>query len=143
MGFWHTKGSPKLDLTSWSLIIIKKGTWKILNIAVPADHKIKFKENEKKKKYVDLARELKKSVEREKDNYTNRDRCFWYSHQNIIKGAGGVGNKRTSGDHPINYIIENGQNTEKSPGDLRRLDVCLSNTCENHQVMLMWKTLKN
>ena len=28
-----------------------------------------------------------------------------------------------SGDHPNYIIIENGQNTEKSPGDLRRLDV--------------------
>ena len=27
------------------------------------------------------------------------------------------------GDHPNNSIIENGQNTEKSPGDLRRLAV--------------------
>ena len=31
--------------------------------------------------------------------------------------------RRTSGDHPNNYIIEIGQNTEKSPGDLRRLAV--------------------
>ena len=28
-----------------------------------------------------------------------------------------------SGDHPNYSIIENGQNTEKSPGDLRRLAV--------------------
>ena len=27
----------------------------------------------------------------------------------------------TSGDHPNYNIIENGQNTEESPGDLRRL----------------------
>ena len=27
------------------------------------------------------------------------------------------------GDHPNDSIIENGQNTEKSPGDLRRLAV--------------------
>ena len=41
----------------------------------------------------------------------------------LKKGTGGLGNKRTSGDH-LNYcIIEIGQNTEKSPGDLRRLAV--------------------
>ena len=34
-----------------------------------------------------------------------------------------VGNKRTSGDHPIYWIIYIGQNTEKSPGDMRRLAV--------------------
>ena len=28
-----------------------------------------------------------------------------------------------SGDHPNNSIVKNGQNTEKSPGDLRRLAV--------------------
>ena len=44
------------------LIIInnKKITCKIVNFAVPADHRIKLKECEKKDKYLDLARELKK-----------------------------------------------------------------------------------
>ena len=37
--------------------------------------------------------------------------------------TGELGNNRTSGDHPIYYIIEIGQNTEKGPGDLRRLAV--------------------
>ena len=39
----------------------------------------------------------------------------------IIKGTEGLGSWRTSGDHPNFSIIENGQNIEKSPGDLRRL----------------------
>ena len=38
----------------------------------------------------------------------------------IMKGTGGLGSWRTSGDHHNNCIIEN---TEKSPGDLRRLAV--------------------
>ena len=38
----------------------KKRTFKIVDFAVPADHKIKLKECEKKDKYLDLARELKK-----------------------------------------------------------------------------------
>ena len=38
----------------------KKITCKIVNFAVPADHRIKLKESEKKDKYLDLARELKK-----------------------------------------------------------------------------------
>ncbi len=41
----------------------------------------------------------------------------------IIKGSGGLGNKRTSGENPNYSIIEIVQNTEKSPGDLRRLAV--------------------
>ena len=35
-------------------------TCKIVDFAVPADHRIKLKESEKKDKYVDLARELQK-----------------------------------------------------------------------------------
>ena len=44
------------------LIIInkKKRTCKIVDFAVPADHRIKLKECEMKDKYLDLARELKK-----------------------------------------------------------------------------------
>ena len=37
----------------------KKKTCKIVDFAVPADHRIKLKECEKKDKYLDLARELK------------------------------------------------------------------------------------
>ena len=45
------------------LIIInnkKKRTCKIVDFAVTADHRIKLKECDKKDKYLDLARELKK-----------------------------------------------------------------------------------
>ena len=43
------------------LIIInrKMRTCKIVDYAVPADHRVKLKENEKKDKYLDFARELK------------------------------------------------------------------------------------
>ena len=37
----------------------KKRTCKIVDFAVPVDHRIKLKECEKKDKYLDLARELK------------------------------------------------------------------------------------
>ena len=46
-------------------------------------------------------------MEHEGDNYTNRDWGFRYSHQRIIKGTGGLGGRRTNGDHPNNNIIEN------------------------------------
>ena len=36
---------------------------------------------------------------------------------------GGFENKRASGDRPNYSIVEMGQNTKKSPGDLRRLAV--------------------
>ena len=40
------------------------------------------------------------------------------AHQKIIKGTGELGGRRKCRDHPNYNIIENGQNTEKSPGDL-------------------------
>ena len=71
-------------------------------------------------------------MEHESDNYTNCDWCFWYSH----KGTRELGNKRTSEDYPNYYIIENGQDTEKSPGDLRRFAVTQT-PVNDHQFTLM------
>ena len=54
----------------------------------------------------------------------------------IGKGTGRIGNERKSGDHPDYSFIKIGHNTEKSPGDLRRL----ANTKtpeKDHQQMLV------
>ena len=75
-------------------------------------------------------------MEHEGDNYTNCDWCFRYSNKGIIKGTGRLGCWQTSGDH-LNYsIIENGRNTEKSPGDLRKLAITQTPVKE-YQLMLM------
>ena len=56
------------------IIIHKKTrTRKVVDFAVPADYRIKLKESEKKNKYRDLASELKKTIEHEGENNTNRD----------------------------------------------------------------------
>ena len=70
------------------------------------------------------------------DNYTNCNWCVWNSNYRITKGAGGHGSWQTSVDHPNDSIIENGQNTEKSHGDLRRLAVTQS-PVKDHQLTLM------
>ena len=54
----------------------------------------------------------------------------------LLKGLGGLQSWRTSGDHPSYRIIENGQNTEKSAGDLRRLAV-IQSIVKDHQLTLM------
>ena len=41
----------------------RKRICKIVDFAVPADHRINLKESDRKDKYLDLARELKKTVE--------------------------------------------------------------------------------
>ena len=51
----HLISAKRPELT----IINKK---KIVDFAVPADHRIKLKENEKRDKYLDLAREWKKKL---------------------------------------------------------------------------------
>ena len=62
LGFWDTNGSPNLGQTTRPCNNQqKKRTCRIVDFAVPADHRAKFKESEKKEKYLDVARELKKN----------------------------------------------------------------------------------
>ena len=97
--------------------------------AVPADHSVKFKGNEKKDKYLDFVREIKK---------------LWNMKVTVIPiviGAlgtwtGGHGNKGTRGDHPDYSIFEIGTNIEKSPRDLRTL-VVTQTPVEDHPLMLV------
>ena len=62
MGLWHTHRSPNLGQKTrpYNNQQKKKRICKIVDFAVPADHRIKLKECEKKDMYLDLARELKK-----------------------------------------------------------------------------------
>ncbi len=64
------------------------------------------------------------------------DWCFWYCNERIIKGTRGLGSWWMSGDHPNYSIFEKGQNTEKSPGDLRGLAVAQT-PVKDHQLTLM------
>ena len=102
-----------------------------------ADYRVKLKESEKNYKYMDLARVLKKkTVEHESNGNTNFNWCSWYHHERICTRTGGLGNKRTSGNHPNYSITEIGQITEKSPGDLRRLAITQT-PVRNHRLTLV------
>ena len=58
MGLWHTNGSPNLCQKTRPYSIQQKiELAKFFDFAVPADHRIKLKESEKKDKYLDLAME--------------------------------------------------------------------------------------
>ena len=67
VGLWYTNGSPNLGPKTRSYNNQqkkkKKEIYKIVDFAVPADHRKKLKECEKRAKYIDLARELKKTME--------------------------------------------------------------------------------
>ena len=97
---------------------LKKRTSRTVDVAVPTDNRVKQKESEKRDKYLDLARELKKTMEHS-DGDTNCILRARYSHQRIGTGPGGVGNKEMKVDHPGYSIAVISQNTTKSPGDLR------------------------
>ena len=62
MGLWHTNRSTNHSQKTrpYNNRQKKKRTCKIVDFAVPVDHRVKLKESEKKDKYIDLARELKK-----------------------------------------------------------------------------------
>ena len=47
----------------------EKRTCRIVDFAVPADHRVKLKENEKSDKYLDIAREQKKQKQTKQTNY--------------------------------------------------------------------------
>ena len=103
---------------------------------VLADPTVKLKEREKKYIYLDRTKDLKKVWNMKVTFIPNL-----IGARKIINGAGGLGNTETSEDHPNNYIIENGQNTEKYPGDLRRLAVTQTSV-KDPQLKLIWKILK-
>ena len=110
-----------------------------MDFAIPADHKVKLKENEKKDKYLDLAREMKKKIVEHESDGCNW--YSWYSYQRTGTRTGWLGNKRTSGDHPNYCFIEIVQNTEKSPRNLRRLAVAKT-PVRNQRLTPVWKTRK-
>ena len=62
-------------------------------------------------------------MEKVTEHEDDRNRCTRYSHQRIVIGNGGIGNKRMSGDYTNFSIIKIGRNTEKSPEDWRRFVV--------------------
>ena len=67
MGLWQRDGSPNLGKkTRPNNNQRKKRIYKIVDFAVPAVHRIKLKECEKKDKYLDLVREFKKTMEKVK-----------------------------------------------------------------------------
>ena len=126
------------------LIIInkRKRICKIVDFAVPADHRINLKESEKKDKYLDLARELKKKL--------------WNMKVTIVPIVIGALGTVTKGllkdleDLEVNGRVETIQTTSllrtariswrvlETWGDL----LCLKPQWKNHQLILMWKTLE-
>ena len=59
----------------------KKQNCRIVDFSIPVDHRVKLKESEKRDKYLDLARELKKkTMKHENDGDTSCNWRAWFSH---------------------------------------------------------------
>ena len=77
-------------------------TRKIVDFAGPTNQRVKLKESEMNK-YVDLARELKKTLEHK---YDMKVTFILIIISSLRKRTGGLGNKRMCGDYSNNYIID-------------------------------------
>ena len=89
----------------------KKRNCKIVDFAVPADHRIKLKESEKNDKYLDFARELKKLLKMKMTFIQIVIGALGTVTKILKKGSERLGKKRTSGDNPSCCVIEIDQNT--------------------------------
>ena len=101
---------------------------------------MKLKECEKRDKYLDFARELNKLWNVKVTIIPIVIGAFGTVTKGLLKGLEDLEVGGPVETIQNNSIIENGQNTEKSPGDLRRLAVTQSSV-RDHQLTLMWKTL--
>ena len=101
-----------------------------------AVHRMKLKESGTKNKHIDLTRELKNLWNMKMTFIPNIIRALGTVTKIINKGTGGCGYKSTSVDQPNYCITEIGQNTEKSPGGLRRLAVTQT-PVKDYQLTLM------
>ena len=150
MRVWHTNGSPNLSQTTIpndsQQQKKKKENFPNCGFAVPANHSVELKVNKKRYKYLNLSWKLKKkkkkTIEHECDCDTNCNWCTRYTNQRIGIRIGELKNKRASGYHRKYSIVEIGQNTEKSPGDLGRLTVSQT-PVKNQLLTLVWKTPKS
>ena len=84
---------------------------------------LKIKGSEKRDKYRDLVRELNKVCNMKVTVIPIMVSALGTTLKELVKGTRRHGNKKTNRGNPDYSIIKIGQNTEKSPGDLRRLTV--------------------
>ena len=112
-----------------------------MDFAVPVDHREKKERKRKETQVRGPPKRTKKFIDHENDDVTNFYLSAWNEPQKFGKGIQRIVNQKTNQDHPDYNIVEIGQNSEKTPGNLRRLTVTPSSV-KNHQQTLLWKTRK-
>ena len=94
-----------------------------MDFAVPADHRVKLKESEKRDKYQDFVRELKKLWNRKEVVIPYDIDGPGIVTKGLVQGLGDLEIRVRVETIQTTALLEIGQNTEKSPGDLWRLAV--------------------
>ena len=93
-----------------------------MDFAVPADHRVRLKESEKKKESISgPCQRAEGAMEHEGGGDTNRNWWTWNDLPNIGKGTERLRNQRTSRDYPDFTISKIDKNTEINPGVLLSL----------------------
>ena len=114
----------------------------IANFTVPVDHRVKLKEITKRDKYRNFARELKKKLWIMKVTVIPRViSALSTVTKELVQGLEDLKIRGRVETIQTKSIIEIGQNTEKSPGDLRRLAVTQT-PVRKHRLTMVWKTRK-
>ena len=98
---------------------------------------MKIKENEKRDKNIDLARELKMKLNMKTTVKPVAVGVLGTIPEYMARGLEVV----EIGDHPKYNIVKIGQNIEKVPGDMRRLAITLPPE-KDHQLTQAWKKHK-
>ena len=100
-------------------------------------------ENKKAKRLTILGpcQKTRKAMQLQGDGDTNYSWRALNSSKRLEKGSGRVGNQRSNRDRPVYSIVEIGQNTQKSPGDTRKL-VVTQTPFKDSQPTLVGKTRK-
>ena len=96
-----------------------------MDFVVPADHRVKIKEEEKRDKYLNLAREQQKLCNIRVTGVALVIDVLGTVTKSLAV-VGRVGSRRPKWNHLIYYIVKIGQNMEKCLRDLERLSVTRS-----------------
>ena len=137
--FWDTNKSSNLRQTTRSSDCQqKKRSYRIVDFAVPADHRVKLKESKKRNKYLDLAWELKKLWHMKVTVIPIVIGAFGTVTKGLVQELEGLETRGREETIQTNYsIVATEQNTKKSPRDLRRLAVSQT-PLKNSQMIIVY-----
>ena len=110
----------------------------MVDFAIPINHRVKIKENKKRKKYL----ELKKLWNMKVMVIPIIIGALWMVPKGFIKGMEELEIRVHAENIPNYSIVKISKNTGKSPGDIRRV-VVTQTLVKYHQLTLVWKLARN